>query len=35
MLKKKENSLKRSIPDKLFKSYMNLMKQGNFGNIPN
>ena len=33
-VKKERESLKRSIPDKLFKSYMNLMKQGNFGNIP-
>jgi hypothetical protein len=33
-VKKERDSLKRSIPDKLFKSYMNLMKQGNFGNIP-
>lgn len=28
------NSMKRSIPDKLFKSYMNLMKQFNFSDIP-
>jgi hypothetical protein len=33
-VKKERESLKRSIPDKLFKSYMNLIKQGNFGNIP-
>tara|TARA_Y100000590_G_scaffold469795_1_gene659778 strand:- start:6822 stop:7472 length:651 start_codon:yes stop_codon:yes gene_type:complete len=33
-VKKERESLRRSIPDKLFKSYMNLMKQGNFGNIP-
>ena len=33
-VKKERDSLRRSIPDKLFKSYMNLMKQGNFGNIP-
>lgn len=33
-LKKDRESLKRSVPDKLFKSYMNLMKQGNFGSIP-
>ena len=33
-VKKERDSLRRSIPDKLFKSYMNLMKQGNVGNIP-
>ena len=32
--KQDRESLKRSIPDKLFKSYMNLLKQGNFSNIP-
>ena len=33
-VKKERESLRRSIPDKLFKSYMNLMKQGQFGSIP-
>lgn len=33
-VKKERDSLKRSIPDKLFKSYTNLLKQGNFGAIP-
>ena len=33
-VKKDRESLKRSIPDKLFKSYMNLLKQGDFPNIP-
>lgn len=33
-VKKERESLKRSIPDKLFKSYTNLLKQGNFGAIP-
>ena len=33
-IKKERDSLRRSVPDKLFKSYMNLMKQGNFNNIP-
>ena len=33
-VKKERDSLRRSVPDKLFKSYMNLMKQGNFSNIP-
>ena len=32
--KKDIDSMRRSIPDKLFKSYMNLMKQYNFSNIP-
>jgi len=33
-VKNERDSLRRSIPEKLFKSYMNLMKQGNFGSIP-
>ena len=33
-MKKELDSLKRTIPDKLFKSYVNLMKQYNFANIP-
>ena len=33
-VKKNIDSLKRTIPDKLFKSYMNLIKQSNFSNIP-
>jgi hypothetical protein len=33
-VKQQMNSLKRSVPDKLFKSYMNLMKQYNFKDVP-
>lgn len=33
-VKQQMNSLKRSIPDKLFKSYMNLMKQYRFSDVP-
>lgn len=33
-VKRDMDSLKRTIPDKLFKSYANLLKQGNFSNIP-
>ena len=33
-MKKEMESMKRVVPDKLFKNYMNLMKQYNFSNIP-
>jgi hypothetical protein len=33
-VKEQMNSLKRSVPDKLFKSYMNLMKQYKFDSVP-